>query len=245
VLKTEQVKKYIHLFFDLDHTLWDYERNTLETLHELYDHYRFSNLQTFTADDFLQAFRQVNAGLWHDFNEKKLDKDNLRERRFRNVLSLLGSADVPEDLDHRFLSICPNKPHLVANAVEVLDRLRDHYQMHIITNGFDDVQYLKIKASGLSDYFPKIITSDSAGYRKPEVEFFEHALEIAGASKEDSLVIGDNLVTDIGGALSAGIDCVFFNPNATSSDLAPTHTIADLRELLHILPDTLPTGSNA
>ena len=226
-------KKYQHIFFDLDHTLWDYDQNAKLSLIELYDEYALKNYGKFSADQLVDKFFRVNAQMWDLYNHQKIDRDYLREERFRMVFRELGFADL--DLAFQFgedyVRLCPNKTAVMPGARELLTYLSDKYPIHVITNGFDDVQLVKIKSSGLETFFSEVITSERAGARKPSPRIFEYALQLTGANPAGSVMIGDNLITDIGGARSHSIDHVFFNPEKLPHSEPVTLEIHSLSEL--------------
>lgn len=230
------MKKYQHLFFDLDHTLWDYDRNSLEVLSLLYQGYELKERGVYVFDDFIAQYNRVNAHLWSQFNKSLIDRDVIRKQRFKQVLSHYGISDekLANDLSADFLFQCPRKTHLMPKTRETLGWLQDRYHLHILTNGFDDVQLLKLECSGLRTYFSEIITSDSVGAKKPSGEIFEYALQKAGADKNGSIMIGDNLQTDILGARNIKMDQVFYNPAGKRHDAAVTYEINCLSSMQKI-----------
>jgi putative hydrolase of the HAD superfamily len=231
------VKKYKHILFDLDHTLWDFEKNSTEALLEVYEHFHLDRFGLFSPLDFALKFKEVNALLWEQYNLDKIEKEYLRNQRFRLVLTSLGIEEekVPPDIGRIYIEICPVKGHVIPNAFEVLDYLLPKYNLHVITNGFDDIQDLKLVHSKLRDYFDTIITSESAGHKKPRKEMFERAIELIGTTADDCIMIGDNPITDIQGAINASLDVIYFNPENVSHDLPVTHEIRNLLELTRIL----------
>ncbi|MEL6535174.1 MAG: YjjG family noncanonical pyrimidine nucleotidase [Bacteroidota bacterium] len=225
---------YQHLFFDLDHTLWDFDRNSTETLSELYQEFDFNGRFGFSEDRFLTTFQEVNHVLWNDYNVGKIDRSHIRARRFDMVLDALEApaTNRPADLGEVYLARCPMKPHTLPHTHEVLNYLQGKgYDLHIITNGFSDVQDIKLKAAGLDTYFDVVVTSENSGHKKPSPEIFYHALHAAKADLDDSLMIGDNLDTDIAGARSVAMDQVFFNPRKHYHPHQPTFEISSLHEL--------------
>lgn len=229
---------YKHLFFDLDHTLWDFDRNSAESLCELYETFRLAEIGVASADVFNQHFAVINRQLWSDFDNNRLTHADIRQRRFRLVMEAVGVTDhsVCDDLNERYLELLPRKPHLMESALDVLDYLKDRYVMHIITNGFDEIQALKMASSGLTDYFQHIITNQKAAAKKPDPRIFAFALTASGASLSESLMIGDNYEADVRGALNAGMDVVYYNVGALPFEgPAPTHEIQHLKELMAIL----------
>jgi putative hydrolase of the HAD superfamily len=225
--------RYKHLLFDLDHTLWDFEKNSRETLLELYHYYNFQKYNKFSIEDFLQKFKDVNTILWELYDRDEIDRMYIRKNRFNMVLTQLGlrEQDVPQDISEIYLSICPTKSNVIPDTFEVLEYLKGKYQMHIITNGFDDIQDTKLNSSNLRGYFDKIFTSEAVGFKKPSKEMFEKAVELIGTEKKSCVMIGDNLETDIKGALNASLDVIFFNPDQIKHDLQLNYEIQSLLEL--------------
>ncbi len=230
-------KVYKHLFFDLDHTLWDYDKNVQESLFELFEHYNLMQLGITSFEAFFKAFEQVNYGLWDSYNVGGITKEELRQVRFRRIFETVAANPdlVPEPMEAHFMTNTSSKPHVVADTFEILDYLRHSYGLHVITNGFNESQAQKMDAAGLTSYFDLIVTSETTGHRKPDRRIFEYALEQLGARPEQCVMIGDNPLSDIGGAQNAGIDQVFFNPKNIVSTVTPSYTIQSLLELKGIL----------
>lgn len=227
---------YKHIFFDLDHTLWDFEANSNETLGDLYEIYDFDQFG-FKLPQFLEIYHIENALLWNDYNHGRINQEELRKTRFTRVLTALGlnTEQVPLGIDEKYLEICPKKPYVMPHTFTILDYLRKDYDLHIITNGFEDVQAIKLSTSGLKDYFEGVITSELAGYKKPSREIFDFAMEHTNSDRAQSIMIGDNLETDIAGAKNAELDQVFFNPAKVDHSAKPTYEIHGLNELMNIL----------
>ncbi|WP_192822032.1 YjjG family noncanonical pyrimidine nucleotidase [Rufibacter sp. LB8] len=230
-------KTYRHLFFDLDHTLWDFEKNSEETLHHLYDEFKLGELGTFSRESFYKKYSFINHRLWDLYHKGKITQQELREKRFVKCLTGLGmaEADVPQGLSEAFTTICPTKTAVFPYTHEVLAYLKEKYVLHIITNGFKDVQFIKMKSSGLDAYFSEVITSECINITKPDKRIFQHALERAGITAQESIMIGDSLDADILGAMNAGIDQVLFNPEKKRPRLKPTYEVHCLSELKKIL----------
>ncbi|MFC2125393.1 YjjG family noncanonical pyrimidine nucleotidase [Bacteroidota bacterium] len=232
------MRKYKHILFDLDHTLWDFDKNSAETLKELYDKYEFEKHNKFSHDMFVDKFMEVNTQLWHKYDRNQIDRMYLRKERFKLVLTGLGVEEqyVPAEIGEVYLRICPTKPHVVSYAFEILEYLKNKkYGMHVVTNGFEDVQDVKLISSDLKDYFDYIITSESAGHKKPNPDFFEYTLNLIGSPKNECIMIGDNPETDIKGALSIGLDVIFFNPKSMTHNYDVTYEITALEEIKGIL----------
>lgn len=230
------MKEYKHLFFDLDHTLWDFERNTSDAIQEIYSIFNFGRWTFFTFEDFMKIFQEVNDYLWDKFNHGLIDRMELRNSRFKMILEKLGvnEHEIPEGIGEKYLELAPVKSKVIPFAYEILDYLKPNYQLHIISNGFDDVQHSKLRASKIHHYFDIIVTSDSSGHRKPQRGIFDFALDQAGASRDNAIMIGDNIDTDIVGAQNAAIDHIFFNPNRIKHSLNVTFEIDCLKQLRNI-----------
>jgi putative hydrolase of the HAD superfamily len=230
-------KEYKHLFFDLDHTLWDFEKNAAETIFHLYEMFELHQFGKFTSTDFYKKYSYINHRMWRQYYEGKITQQELRIQRFSQTLTKLGlePGQVPAGLHEAFTSICPTKTAVFPFTHETLAYLKNKYVLHIITNGFQDVQAIKMAASNLGQYFSGVITSESVGCTKPDKRIFEHALECAGVQASECLMIGDSLEADILGAKNAGIDQVFFNPERKRHAQRVTYEISCLSELQKIL----------
>ena len=225
--------KYRHLFFDLDHTLWDFEKNANETLHTLYERHDFARYGTFSVDEFIRVYSDINHALWRLYQSNKITQTQLRDVRFTRTLTRLGLTEdqIPADISAEFTDILPLKSAVFPYTHEVLDYLKPNYRLHLITNGFNDIQGLKLVSSNLTHYFEEVITSEHSGHLKPDPRMFRHALERTGATAAESLMIGDNLECDVLGAYNAGIDQVYFNPAKRRHFNEITHEISCLSEL--------------
>ena len=232
------MKAYRHLFFDLDHTLWDFETNAHETLEQLFADYDLARHGRFTFAEFSQRYSDVNHALWRLYQSNKVTQQQLRETRFVRTLSRLGvaEADIPADISARFTDILPRKAAVFPHTHEVLTYLKAKgYRLHLITNGFEDVQQIKLASSRLTPYFEEIITSEHSGFLKPDPRMFAHALARTGATAVESLMVGDNLECDVLGAYNAGIDQVYFNPGKRRHFAQTTYEISSLDELRDFL----------
>jgi putative hydrolase of the HAD superfamily len=228
---------YTHLFFDLDDTLWDSKRNSTEALHELFHKYTLDSTLGLTEEAFVEQFHTVNYGLWDKYSAGQITQTELRKQRFPLVFQALGITNIPDTapMQDDYLAICPRKPHLMPHAIEVLDYLRPNYQLHIITNGFDDVQFIKMNCSGITHYFGEVVTAHQAGCQKPNRQIFDLARQRAKVDCPDCLMIGDNLLADIQGAKNAEMDHVFYNHVQVSHNSSPTYEVHCLRDLMQIL----------
>ncbi len=228
---------YEHIFFDLDRTLWDFETNSHETLSELAHKYKLSEKGVASIDEFIAEYIGINERMWDEYRKGLIDKTALRYNRFYETLNNYKITDrnLSENIANDYLSVSPLKTNLFPHTIEVLQYLHQKYTLHIITNGFEEVQHIKIKNCGIEHYFDEIITSERAGFKKPDVRIFQYSLNVAKAHPANSLVIGDNLEADIVGARSAGLHQVYFNPCGEKHEEDITYEIKSLRELLNFL----------
>jgi YjjG family noncanonical pyrimidine nucleotidase len=229
------LKKYDLILFDLDHTLWDYETNSKETLIEFFEHYKLKDKGVEVAN-FLETFSKINTALWNLYDRGQLHRDVIRFHRFEKILIELGVDDYEMSLklSADYIEHSPKKPNLIDGAKEILDYLHPKYPMVIVTNGFDDVQGTKLSSSGITHYFKSVVTSARAGHKKPAREIFEFALTENGVAAHQAIMIGDNLQTDIAGAINANIDTVHYDLNG-HMDSNASHKITHLNQLKKIL----------
>lgn len=232
------MKKYTHLIFDLDHTLWDFERNSASALKEIYHEL---DLASKGISDFLlfyDNYKEINEQCWADYRVGKIEKEELRTIRFKRTLIRFSINDdtLTEEICDSYLQKSPRKPHLIEGSEELLSYLKSKYHLHILTNGFAEIQSLKMEHSGLQKYFTHVIASENAGEKKPHPQAFKYAVEQIGARIEECIMIGDNPETDIEGAQSIGMDTIYFNRNgAFSKNVKSTHQVFQLSEIRPIL----------
>ena len=207
--------KYHDLFIDFDDTLYDTHGNTVIALSETFEYF---HLDRYFDDPqvFYNAYWTANIDLWTQYAKGEITRDYLIVERFRRPLSVGKGIEITKELcleiSDRFLDFCASKPGVIDGAHELMDYLKQKgYRMHMCSNGFHEVQYKKLDACGLRDYFDTIILSEDAGVNKPAKAYFDYALKVSGASRETPLMIGDNLQSDILGALNAGLDAMLFN----------------------------------
>lgn len=229
--------QYETLFLDLDHTLWDFETNSKEALSELADKYKLIEKGIPSFDHFLAEYFLINELLWEEYRKDKISKESLRYDRFHLALKKyeIDNFDLATAIGNDYVAIAPYKTNLFPHAIEVLEYLKGKYSLHIITNGFEETQHLKLKNSKLDDYFDHIITSERSGFKKPDKRMFHFSLALANAKPETSLMIGDSLEADVLGAKNVGMHQVYFNPEEKGHNEELTHEIKSLNELLHIL----------
>ena len=228
---------YKHLFFDLDHTLWDFDANAKETLSEIYVLFELEAKGIHPFIDFYKHYLHHNEILWDRYHKGFISSEELKwKRMWRTMLEFkIGSEQLAKDMSVKFLEILPTKKILFPHAIEILEYLVARgYTLHLITNGFERTQWSKLNNSGLSKYFTHMITSETSNSLKPKKEIFEYALNKAGATLTESIMLGDNLDADIQGAINAGMDSVFVNHLKAGTDVKPTYIIHHLKELEQI-----------
>jgi len=233
--------KYKHLFFDLDHTIWDFEANSRQTLADLYQSMNLEERGVNDFDLFHKNYIVHNDKLWERYRKGFIKVDELRWKRMWLTLLDFKIADeaMARDMGNQFLELLPTRQVLFPYTIEILDYLAaKNYQLHLITNGFEKTQHSKLKNSGIDKYFAEVITSEGSNSLKPHREIFEYALQKTNARPEESIMIGDSIDVDILGAMNAGIDQVFVNhltnePGIIDGRLA-TYTVYSLKELENI-----------
>jgi len=230
-------KKYKHIFFDLDMTLWDFEKNAQEAYQDIFEKFKLNHLGIASLHEFLMHYFMHNDHLWELYRNGKIEKSFLRSERFRLTLKEFGVDDpsLAKAIGDEYVAISPMKTNLFPNAHELLSYLKPNYTLHIITNGFDEVQFPKLKHSALDHYFDQVITSEDAGCKKPDPEIFSFALRRSGAKASESLMVGDDPDVDVAGAINAGLDAILFNPKNRSINGYAFRQISDLIQLKNIL----------
>lgn len=225
---------YKHLFFDLDHTLWDFDANARETLADLYAIFDLTNRINTAFEDFFPKYLFHNEVLWDRYHKGLITSEELKWKRMWRTMLDFKVADEPlaRDMSGKFLEILPTKKLLFPHTLEILNYLKGkNYELHLITNGFEKTQWSKLNNSGLSSYFTHVITSEGSNSLKPQKEIFDFAMYKAGSSLPESIMIGDNLDADIQGAMNAGMDTVFVNHINAVPEIKPTYTVTHLQEL--------------
>lgn len=229
--------KYKHLFFDLDHTLWDFDANAKETLVEIYALFQLENKGVIPFEDFYKLYKIHNEILWDRFHKGFITGEELKwKRMWRTLLEFkIADEELAKEMSAKFLEILPTKKLLFPHTTEVLDYLKEkNYDLHLITNGFEKTQHTKLTNSGLNIYFNQVVTSEGSNSVKPQKEIFHYALNKAGAALHHSIMLGDNLEADIQGAMNVGMDNIFVNHIHVSTTMKPTFTVTSLKELKHI-----------
>ena len=229
--------KYKHVFFDLDRTLWDFDAAAEVAFERIYDKYNLKSLGIPSAHEFHEVYHPLNEQLWVLYRADKITKDELNRTRFLKPLEHYGIHDVElaDHLSEDYVYWSPRIVRLVPGTMELLNYLKPKYHLHLITNGFQEVQHTKLSGSGLEPYFETLTVSEEVGVKKPNPEIFYYALRKANATAEESIVIGDEMAVDIDGARAAGIDQIFFNPRGKEEEGVRTFEVRSLIEIMEIL----------
>lgn len=227
-------KNIHHIFFDLDHTLWDFDRNAESCLREMYAVNELQSRGVTTAELFVETFTVHNRKMWKQLEAKEITHDYLRDERFNIVLKALkveSDTALSSKLNDDFLESLTEQTHLIDGTIELLDYLAPKYELHILSNGFDVIQRKKMRLSGLEAYFKHLITFDTVQARKPDRKIFEAAINLANSKPENCLMVGDTIDADVHGALNAGMAAVWYDANAEKSPIAGVHHIRHLSAL--------------
>ena len=227
-----------HLFFDLDRTLWDFEKNSEQALRILYSELELGNhMRDF--ETFLNSYKKINARLWNSYGAGKISKELLRVKRFEDTLKSfqINDGKLAHQLADGYVATSPHQTNIFPNTHETLRTLKnDGYELHVITNGFKEIQAIKLENCSLRDYFDIIVCSEEVGKNKPAPEVFHHSMELAGAQPHESVMIGDDLKVDVFGAERAGMMGILFDPHRQYNDRAHEWRIHDLNRIPEILP---------
>ena len=222
-----------HVFFDLDHTLWDFETNSAKAFALIFE----QNKIALHLDEFLKEYKPINEYYWKLYREERISKPDLRHARLKDAFSKVSYSikdDMIDKLAVEYIDHLPNSNVLFDGATDLLEYLHPKYTLHIITNGFEEVQRLKLTNANILKYFTNIVTSESVGVKKPNPKIFEHALAISNASPTESMMIGDNIEADVQGAINVAMRAIHFNHDSRSvdADVTSVHRLEQLRQFL-------------
>ncbi len=225
--------KINHIFFDLDHTLWDFETNSDIAFKTIFQKHKVNA----SLEKFLNYYRGINQYYWKLYREERVSKADLRYGRLKDTFNKINVAVddcLIENLASDYIDVLPNSNLLFEGAHDILQHLQHNYQLHIITNGFNEVQYKKIEKSDLTKYFSTIITSEDAGVKKPNPIIFQYALAQTNAAPKESIMIGDNWEADIMGAKKAGLDVIYcnFNNDSVSENIKSVENLSEIKRYL-------------
>lgn len=222
-----------HIFFDLDHTLWDFETNSDKTFSYIFER----NDIPMDLERFTDTYRPINKKYWKLFREEKVTKADLRYKRLKEAFDALNfdaSDELIHTLSEEYIAYLSGNNALFENALDVLAYLEQKYKLHIITNGFEEVQFKKLKNSKLLPFFDQVVTSENVGVKKPDPRIFHYAMEVAGASSHESMMIGDNFEADILGAKNVGMRTIFceFNGEFATEEVTSIRNLIELKDIL-------------
>jgi putative hydrolase of the HAD superfamily len=221
------------VFFDLDHTLWDFEKNSALAFEVIFEKHKM----VVNLEQFLKYYVPINLKYWEIFRADKITQSELRYGRLREAFNLLD-YEIEDDkinlLSEEYIHYLPKFNHLFEGTIQILDYLKPKYELHIITNGFAQIQYNKLNNSKIAHYFKSITNSEMAGVKKPNPIIFQYAIDLAQAKKEHSVMVGDCLQADIQGAIDAGLDAIFFNEShlVVNKNIKQIHHLLELKKYL-------------
>ncbi len=235
-MKPASTTKYRHLFFDLDHTLWDFDTASKRCWQGLFNDYKLAQFLP-SFDAFYERYCYHNDRMWERFRAGRMKREELRWKRIAHTFLdfQLRNMELVQELSRAYLERLPTQSVLMPGAMALLEYCSSRYSLHLITNGFEQTQRQKLEHSGIAHFFQEVITSEMSNSIKPQPEIFKYALEAAGATAAESLMIGDGLDIDVLGAERAGMDSVYFNPSRIPHQAKPTYEIARLDELISVL----------
>ena len=231
------MKQYKHIIFDLDRTLWDFDKSSYETLSEVFVIYGLKGKSIPSFDSFYAKYEQINDKLWALYRIGGITKEKLSSKRFADTLDFFGISDfvLANNIASDYLSIAPTKRNLFPGTIEILSYLVQKYDLHILTNGFSEVQGIKMDTNGLTPYFKGVYTSDICGALKPKAQAFEYVIKQLGAKVEDCIMVGDDLRVDILGAKAIGLDQIYVNFERTPHQEDIHNEVFSLMEIKDIL----------
>ena len=228
------MKNITDIFFDLDHTLWDFDKNSILAFDKIFSEYH----PTININEFIEIYVSINQACWKLYQVDKMTHEELRYERLKQSFDALGYKISDDEIDRiaiDYIIFLPNNNKLFEGAIEVLEYLTPKYNLHIITNGFAEVQQRKMYHSGLEKYFQTITNSEMAGVKKPHSTIFEFALSLAKVKKENSIMIGDCIDADVRGAMAFGMQAILFDEKEMHSPEEEIMVIKHLLELKNIL----------
>lgn len=223
-----------HLFFDFDDTLWDFQKNSTEVLHELFHEYELGNKLQTDITAFLSAYKKVNLSFWSQYYKQEINKEHLRNHRFNETFKLFGYDHYEENLliTEQYLKRAPKGSSLKEGCLETLSYLKQNYSLHIITNGFREVFAIKMDACGIRHYFDQVIISEEHDLVKPDARIFRLAESFTNSEAHDCVMIGDSLESDIEGALNAGWEAIHFtNEGFARQDVRVISKLDELKKM--------------
>jgi len=225
--------KISDIFFDLDHTLWDFEKNSAMAFDTILKKHDIK----VNIEEFVALYVPINAKYWKLYQDDEVTQEQLRYGRLKDVFDAVSHEigdDVIQLLSEEYIHYLPQYNHLFEGTIELLEYLKPKYKLHIITNGFNQIQFNKLKNSNIAHYFETVTNSENAGFKKPNPHIFHYALDLAKSKKETSVMIGDNFEADIQGALNVGIDAIMFNEHQIeiAENIKQVNHLLDIKQYL-------------
>ena len=225
--------KITDIFFDLDHTLWDFDKNSALTFGIIFK----KNNVEIDLERFTEMYQPINLKYWKLYRDEKVSKNNLRYGRLKesfDALNMVVQDDIINQLAIDYIDYLTTHNHVFDGTIEILDYLKPKYKLHIITNGFEEVQKIKLDKSKIAHYFDTVTSSEAVGVKKPNPKVFKHALKMANITKENGIMIGDNYEADILGALDIGLDAICYNYHnvALENEIKEVKHLLDLKKYL-------------
>jgi len=228
------------IYFDLDHTLWDFESNSKSALKLVYDNYK-EIFNSVMQEDFIATYQKINVQLWDSYRKKEINQEELKILRFELTLKALNikyDESLVKRINDFYLDVLSKQEKLIDGAKEVLDYLVGKYELGILTNGFRKTQLAKLKSSGIEKYFAILVSSEDTGSPKPDEKIFSFAQKVAGYLKEEIAYVGDDLENDILPAKKFGMQAIWFKNNSSFNDYLSVEddiiVINNLSELIEI-----------
>jgi putative hydrolase of the HAD superfamily len=221
-----------HIFFDLDDTLWDFKKNSGVVLKQLFNEHCLNEKLNTSFETFYFAYEEVTSLFWTQYYKGEIDKQFLRSNRFHETFKKFSYNNYSENLiiTAQYTERTPRGIHLNEGCLEILNYLKTRYSLHIITNGFKDIQSIKLNGSGLTNYFTQVVISDEYGMNKPDEKIFCLAEKLAGCTKEECVMIGDNFENDVKGALGAGWKAIWFTKETSEENFHRIQKLIQLKE---------------
>ncbi len=231
-------KQYKHIFFDLDRTLWDFEKSAIQAFEAIFKKYKLKNQGIPSYEELHEKYTVHNNNLWDKYRKGEIDKETLKWLRFYLTMKDFGIDDreLADKIGEEYVKLSPVLVNLFPHAIEILEYLhKKNYLLHLITNGFSEVQNVKLKVSGMDKFFETVVTSEEAGVKKPLEGIFRYAFDKSGANPDESIMIGDDYEVDIVGAQNVGMNQILFDPHENYNGVDVTYKVKNLREIETIL----------
>ncbi len=227
------MSKYEWLLFDADNTLLNSSKAFPLAIKE-----SFEAINVECSQALMERYESINNKYWIQFEKGEISLEQIKKERFSTILSGLDIDYEPEAFNLLYLNKLVECTELYEGTIRVLDQLKPHFRMSIITNGMREAQRPRLHKTKITEYFESIIVSDEIGQSKPDIAFFDYTFNSIEnpPNKEKTLVIGDGLSSDIQGGINYGLDtCWISNGRENTSKLEATYEIASIRDLPGIL----------